>query len=72
MALVTFNPRGVVQNQNKQIQSQGGVSVPNEEGKGPPCSTQCTSSQNGLLPLPVPWGHTGLHCLPLLKKIEIY
>ena len=66
-------------NQNKQIQSQEGAVVPNEGGIGPQCSTQCTSSQNGLLPLPVPWGHTGLHCLPLdlestkiLKKIDIY
>ena len=49
---------GCYPNENKQIQCQGGAVVPGEGGKGPPCSTQCTSSQNGLLPLPVPWGHT--------------
>ena len=57
---------GCCPSQNTQNQCQGDAVAPGEGGTGPPCSTQCTSSQNGLLPLPVPWGHTGLHCQPLV------
>ena len=67
MALVTFNTMGCYQCQNKQIQCQGDAVAPGEGGTGPPCSRQCTSSQNELLPWPVPWGQTVLdqHCQPL-------
>ena len=64
MALVTFKPRGVVQIKINKFSPREVLLFQMKRA----CSTQCTSSQNGLLPLPVPWGHTGLHCLPLLKK----
>ena len=43
---------GCCPSQNTQNQCQGDAIVPGEGGTGPPCSTQCTSSQNMLLPLP--------------------